>query len=1048
MTATSTFTASIENGYISIMQDYKYRRIGGIQQGIKHRSFDMNQPVDLTKFRQPGITAQRWKDQECKGDYVVDFVLDFDDKEDVSRAHEQTKQALGILRSLGLKDGDFSVYYSGGKGFHVTIPAEVIGDGITIDNLNSAAVQLYVEYKLDTIDLDIYTNNRLIRAHGSPNYDKKTNAFLGFKTPVSLDDLNNKTISDIQQMAQQKPPALTPAPHVLNPALRQKLLDLASRFKPVPLDTVCPAKPINGYDVLSVPEGFDGLFRNCPVFQNFRNNPESQDYGEWKDCITALYNLEGGPELLHELSSRDKQRYSRTDLDRYIAYAKKQGYHNPRCSTFSKYGRCDSNCQTHTPTDYVKALHGSRKAIRTKLNPSYQPSPTKPLIEVRRELFRLLAEIKDNRDGKLHIIKVETRVGKTHNTVDIMQDDQFVWVAPIHDENIDPTLEKVKAKSSLRAGKCPKFEDSDCIHKAEYKAAQEQGFNTRSVVCSNCIKDFKCGYLNAFSELERCDQLFLTHHYLKRPEFWQSHNIPAKDMVIIDEDCIADLIEKKNITGSDLRDYLRLVTKAIGNQGQLLNDKYVKLKGCTDAIQDRLLELSGSDKKTGFAKIEFNHPLTEKEFDDINAAVTSYIKDHPLELQNSKNLTADIRKLVLSGDHVYFNATKDNICLVDAHQLPEGKTIILLSATADIEMYRKLSGYEVVEHHLSRVERNGSTLIQIMDGQYPRASLRRDVNQKGELSQQIKTKLKALQDADPESPITVVCHLEFETEIKNLLGENAEVNHFGGMRGSASMDGYTRHMVVGAPIPNQDDIAIIAYLLKGKQPVDPEMHDTVAEIEDSEHWRIVVKGSDDSDVTKAYEFYVVHELVQAIGRSPYVNGNTKVYIVTNQPLPIKQIIRKTWTELDEINKKIPKVERAKNQIKALIIQKDGSIKVDDIVKAGIRKTSQARELLRELEKEYQASVSKKGTTTIFNQPEILFATAIKIDASGVPESVYAVDASIVTTIDYEGLANTTMYANPEPAFDDYETSEKPFETVPPPIQPAGSLTNPVYHTFS
>lgn len=109
---------------------------------------------------------------------MSDVYFDFDiDNMDSSKAYGNLKASvlcmIGYLyKSIGIKHNQMRIYFSGSKGFHVVIPAEIFALEPDVDlNLK---IEKFVEFCMEAsgakyIDLGIYDRRRLFRVPGTIN---------------------------------------------------------------------------------------------------------------------------------------------------------------------------------------------------------------------------------------------------------------------------------------------------------------------------------------------------------------------------------------------------------------------------------------------------------------------------------------------------------------------------------------------------------------------------------------------------------------------------------------------------------------------------------------------------------------------------------------------------------------------------------------------------------------------------------------------------------------------------------------------------------------
>lgn len=125
----------------------------------------------------------------CKiyGDLYFDLDGDIHSETGYKKLRSNVTILVSYFKSIGLNDDEIEIYFSGAKGFHILIPAKVLGIEPST-NLNqlykSWALYLKNTYKVDTIDIVIYDRKRLLRIKNT------TNSKTGLKkTRIDLDTL-------------------------------------------------------------------------------------------------------------------------------------------------------------------------------------------------------------------------------------------------------------------------------------------------------------------------------------------------------------------------------------------------------------------------------------------------------------------------------------------------------------------------------------------------------------------------------------------------------------------------------------------------------------------------------------------------------------------------------------------------------------------------------------------------------------------------------------------------------------------------------------------
>lgn len=150
----------------------------------------------------------------CYSDY---FCLDIDNK-DLPQAHQKTKSCLLFLETeLGVHLKHVQVFFSGAKGFHIYLPAELFG--FKPSPLLPKIHKLIASELFSIFDIDpaIYEINRLFRLPNTRH--SKTGLF---KRQISIEDILNKPTEEIRSTAKNPGPPFEPLLDCnLNPYLNE-----------------------------------------------------------------------------------------------------------------------------------------------------------------------------------------------------------------------------------------------------------------------------------------------------------------------------------------------------------------------------------------------------------------------------------------------------------------------------------------------------------------------------------------------------------------------------------------------------------------------------------------------------------------------------------------------------------------------------------------------------------------------------------------------------------------------------------------------------------
>lgn len=132
-----------------------------------------------------------------------DLYLDFDDENNFNNVKEDVLTAISYFKiCYRIPENYIKIYFSGKKGIHLTIPAEIFNikpmpllNGVFKYIANS--VNSYIPNK--TLDLKIYDNRRMFRI---PNTKHESSSL--YKIPITYDELKNLDIQQIKLMAYNK----------------------------------------------------------------------------------------------------------------------------------------------------------------------------------------------------------------------------------------------------------------------------------------------------------------------------------------------------------------------------------------------------------------------------------------------------------------------------------------------------------------------------------------------------------------------------------------------------------------------------------------------------------------------------------------------------------------------------------------------------------------------------------------------------------------------------------------------------------------------------
>ena len=146
----------------------------------------------------------RWlvnaRDSYKYGDFYLDFDTVIESEEDYQKIKEDVYTSLKYLRLfLEIDISSIQFYFSGNKGIHLTVPAEVIGlkPHLALNQIYKEMAQDISRYcKHETLDIRVYDDKRMFRMVNSIN--RKSGLY---KIPLSPDEFKNLSYQEITELA-------------------------------------------------------------------------------------------------------------------------------------------------------------------------------------------------------------------------------------------------------------------------------------------------------------------------------------------------------------------------------------------------------------------------------------------------------------------------------------------------------------------------------------------------------------------------------------------------------------------------------------------------------------------------------------------------------------------------------------------------------------------------------------------------------------------------------------------------------------------------------
>jgi putative DNA primase/helicase len=204
------------------------------------------------------------------------LVIDIDNKDDLQAAKDETVNLVKRLVNECLISADHvEICFSGNKGFHITIPAQLFGNfepSKELHSLHSNIVENLCAGYEQSIDYSIYNRVGLMRIENTIH--GKTGLFA---VPLTLEELTNNSIEQIKALATAQRTITTVDWTTINPS--NALVDLKNKClvelitKP---NTTSGESESASYSKCDI-KNWNKMFKHCPRLQEIERKSETGD---------------------------------------------------------------------------------------------------------------------------------------------------------------------------------------------------------------------------------------------------------------------------------------------------------------------------------------------------------------------------------------------------------------------------------------------------------------------------------------------------------------------------------------------------------------------------------------------------------------------------------------------------------------------------------------------------------------------------------------------------------------------------------------------------
>lgn len=546
-------------------------------------------------------------------------------------------------------------------------------------------------------------------------------------------------------------------------------------------------------------------------------------YRELFGLTTSFIHVKGGEKFLKDTMKKyneiGKTGYKQEDFA-IIPVVKYYNYLPERLEKYSPY------TEDHKFTDVIDAVKKPRGEIQI-INPIKKIKLSEAEVILNTEFDKAI----QSKDNNIYIFNTQTAIGKTTKLTKLKK---TTLAFPTHD--LKSEIGCRMNVPHLVVPELPTFENKSVNEKI--KALYHIGLNDNVYQLLNTIayfmdveysdqdRDRARIYLNLIAESNSTPETVLTTHL--RALFDQY----AHNTVVFDEDPINSLLSIKQFELSDL-----LSLEQLANNQQPIT---------------QLINLIRSTPRGEITNIEF--------LDIDRLAIANLVSN----FHTNSNLVQFFNAISFCKDSFNPNIIHYQI----KRKIPEGKKVIIISATPQIEVYKSLYGNRVKVIDIPIAENQGN-IIQFAKNGFSRSYLK---------SNNVADLVKQIGDR------TVITFQKY----KYVFPTAHPLIHYGNCEGYDSLNGLDL-AVVGTPHKNQLHYYFTAHALGiDLKEINCELQDLKV---DWKGFRFRFSTFEDERLRNIQLAAIEAELVQAIGRARSLRTGAQVVVYSNLPLQICTTIR-------------------------------------------------------------------------------------------------------------------------------------------------------------
>ena len=297
------------------------------------------------------FNPQNAEGQPCR---YGDLYFDIDCKDNFEQAVYDTTILIDYFASCGVSLDSLDLYASGGKGFHLRVPAIVLGAENGAIHLPEHYKKLVIKIKKEiystrmqyisgptlnkTIDMAMYCmgRGRLLRVENI----KRENG--NYKVPVSIAELQNLSPAELKKLTEQ------PRQRTWERCLPEKNEHLSTMYD----DIAKSESDGNAYYQKKKENVVEAIESNCYFMNHCIKDSTNLSEPEWF-TMAKIYKEFGeyGEKVFIE-NSRNYKNFSEKEANEKFENAKKYGC--PSCTQIKEIFSCPQDCHARSPFDTIE----------------------------------------------------------------------------------------------------------------------------------------------------------------------------------------------------------------------------------------------------------------------------------------------------------------------------------------------------------------------------------------------------------------------------------------------------------------------------------------------------------------------------------------------------------------------------------------------------------------------------------------------------------------------------------------------------------------------